>query len=237
MKFKIAAPVVLVLIFSLCIFWARSSIGLDLIVSSHNYINFQANYQILLLVITGISLATTYYLNKANFLEFFSFGDISAPATEMKLFGTKEGDSWLDAGLSLCLVISSVTAIFMFFQLKQVDVDWSLLPSISLWIILFALTNSIGEEVIFRLGVVSPLKGLLTPKTIFLISALLFGIPHYFGMPSGIIGAVMAGVLGYVMAKSVYETKGIFWAWAIHFLQDVIIIGPLFLISASQNTN
>ena len=132
MKFKIAAPVVLVLIFSLCIFWARSSIGLDLIVSSHNYINFQANYQILLLVITGISLATTYYLNKANFLEFFSFGDISAPATEMKLFGTKEGDSWLDAGLSLCLVISSVTAIFMFFQLKQVDVDWSLLPSISL---------------------------------------------------------------------------------------------------------
>jgi hypothetical protein len=56
-------------------------------------------------------------------------------------------------------------------------------------------------------------------------------------MPSGIIGAVMAGVLGYVMAKSVYETKGIFWAWAIHFLQDVIIIGPLFLISASQNTN
>jgi uncharacterized protein len=71
------------------------------------------------------------------------------------------------------------------------------------WIILFSLTNSFDEEAIYRIGIVSPLKGLIAPMTIFLISAVLFGIPHFGGMPSGIIGVLMASVLGYVLAKSV----------------------------------
>ena len=49
--------------------------------------------------------------------------------------------------------------------------------------------------------------------------------------PIGIIGATMAGVLGLALAKSLYETNGFFWAWTIHFIQDVIIIGALFLLS------
>jgi hypothetical protein len=50
-------------------------------------------------------------------------------------------------------------------------------------------------------------------------------------MPSGIIGATMAGVLGLVLAKSLYETNGFFWAWSIHFLQDVIIIGAVYVLA------
>jgi hypothetical protein len=45
---------------------------------------------------------------------------------------------------------------------------------------------------IFRLGIVSPLKGLIAPMTIFFISAVLFGIPHFAGMPNGIIGATLS---------------------------------------------
>jgi membrane protease YdiL (CAAX protease family) len=114
--------------------------------------------------------------------------------------------------------------------LKKVNVDWSLLQGGILWIILFSLTNSFGEEMIFRLGIVSPLKGLIAPMTIFFISAVLFGIPHFAGMPNGIIGASLAGILGFVLAKSMYETNGFFWAWLIHFLQDLVIIGSLYLM-------
>ncbi|MFM9052781.1 MAG: type II CAAX prenyl endopeptidase Rce1 family protein, partial [Bacteroidota bacterium] len=60
--------------------------------------------------------------------------------------------------------------------LKQVQVNWILLQNGIFWIILFSLTNSFAEEMIFRIGVVSPLKGLLQPMTIFIISAILFGI-------------------------------------------------------------
>jgi membrane protease YdiL (CAAX protease family) len=119
---------------------------------------------------------------------------------------------------------------FYVFSNKASSVDWSLLQGGILWIILFSLTNSFGEEMIFRLGIISPLKGLIAPMTIFLISAVLFGIPHFAGMPNGIIGATLAGILGFVLAKSMYETNGFFWAWFIHFLQDLVIIGSLYLM-------
>lgn len=56
-----------------------------------------------------------------------------------------------------------------------------------------------------------------------MVSALLFGIPHYLGTPGQLIGVLAAGFLGWFLAKSVLETKGLGWAWFVHFLQDVII--------------
>ena len=34
---------------------------------------------------------------------------------------------------------------------------------------------------------------------------------------------VMAGLLGWLLGKAMLETRGFFWAWFIHFLQDVLI--------------
>ena len=232
-KVKVIVPILLVIGYTammlLSAHFVQSSPRFS--VSENGYIDFQFNYQLLLLMVTGISLLTTYFLNKKNFIQYFSFGKISSPGKEMKVFGIKENDSWIKTGISLMVIISSVTAIFMYVQLKDATVDWSALQSGIVWILLFSLTNSFGEEMIFRLGIVSPLKGLLSPLPIFLLSAILFGIPHLAGMPSGFIGATMAAILGLVLAKSLYETRGFFWAWTIHFIQDVIIIGSLFLLS------
>ena len=68
-------------------------------------------------------------------------------------------------------------------------------------------------------------------KTILLISAALFGVPHYFGTPSGIPGVLMAGFLGWLLALSLIETQGLLVAWALHFVQDVVIIGSTILIT------
>lgn len=96
--------------------------------------------------------------------------------------------------------------------------------------IAFALSNSFVEESITRLGVVVVLKGRLKDKTIPLISALLFGTIHYWGNPGGFLGVIVAGFLGWFLAKSILETKGIFWAWLIHFVQDIIIFSALLTI-------
>ena len=56
-----------------------------------------------------------------------------------------------------------------------------------------------------------------------LIAAAFFGLGHYFGVPYGIIGVGMASFLGWMMGKAMIETRGFFWAWFIHFLQDVMI--------------
>ncbi|MBL0046584.1 MAG: CPBP family intramembrane metalloprotease [Bacteroidetes bacterium] len=235
-KFKIVIPIILVVVYTaLILFSAQQSKTNRLIsVSQYDYVNVQFNYQFLLLLITVLSIGTTYLLNKENFINYFDFGNISSPAKEMKLFGIKANDSWLKTGISLSIVISLATGIFMYLQLKLIPISWATLQSGIFWIFLFSITNSFGEEIIYRIGIVSPLKGLLTPMTIYIISALLFGIPHLAGMPNGLIGATMAGVLGLVLAKSLYETNGFFWAWTIHFIQDVIIIGTLFLMSTKQ---
>ena len=233
---KTIFPIILTTIFAIGLLFAGQwSKKLGIIVSDNKYISGQFNYQMVLLSIVTISVLTTYLLNKQNFNIYFSFGQISAIGQELKLFGIKQGDTWTKTGLSLCIVISVVTATFLYFQLKQSNPNWTSLQSGFFWIVLFSLTNSFGEEMIFRLGIVSPLSGHLAPTTIFLISAVLFGIPHFAGMPNGIIGVTMAGILGFVLAKSMYETNGFFWAWAIHFLQDILIIGTLFLMN--ENTS
>jgi uncharacterized protein len=232
-KTKIALPILLVITYTALILLISNQLKTIKLftVSQNEYVNFQANYQTLLLVVTFISIATTYFLNKANFINYFSFGNINAPSLEMKLFGINANDRWIKTGLSLIFFISLITGIFMYFKLKQSQLDWAILQSGILWILLFSLTNSFGEEMIYRIGIVSPLKGLLSPITIYIISAILFGLPHLVGVPSGLMGAIMAGVLGLIFAKSLYETSGFFWAWFIHFIQDVIIISALFLLS------
>lgn len=51
----------------------------------------------------------------------------------------------------------------------------------------------------------------MNPKVSEIISALVFGGVHYFGIaPSGVAGAIMAAFIGWFLAKSINETKGFF---------------------------
>lgn len=96
--------------------------------------------------------------------------------------------------------------------------------------VLVALVNSFVEESICRIGVIVALNGVYEDGKIATVSGLLFGSAHYFGTPGGFTGAIVSGFLGWFLAKSILETKGIFWAWLIHFLQDIIIVTALFAI-------
>lgn len=200
------------------------------------YLQQQAFYQPMLLGITAISLLSTYLLDKSAFLTYFSWGNPGAPAESFPFFGIKQGDSWIETGLSLGVIITAVTAVFMYLQLRKAGVNWSALRSGIFWILLWSLSNAFGEEMVFRLGLVAPLGSVLAPASIYMISAILFGVPHYAGMPNGIAGVIMAGILGYVLAKSMYETQGMVWAWSIHFLQDVVIIGSVYLMSEAEKS-
>jgi hypothetical protein len=119
----------------------------------------------------------------------------------------------------------------MFLGVKYTDslsnFKWWFIPIV----LLISLTNSFGEEMIYRFAINGNLIN-NTPKiTVIVISAVLFGLPHYMGFPSGIIGIIMAGFLGYILSKITYETQGIVIAWTIHFIQDIIIFTALFMIN------
>jgi len=181
------------------------------------------------------TLIVVYLLNSESMVRFLSLGNISAPAGSVPIFGIKEGETWLSLGISLSFFITLVTAIFVYFQLKGSGVGWEQLSPMLGWVLLFSLMNSFSEEAIFRLGLAGSLHEVISPSGIMLLSAVVFGLAHYGGMPNGIIGMLMAGVLGWLLMKSVLETHGIFWAWSIHFLQDIVLFSALLLLNTKSS--
>ena len=142
--------------------------------------------------------------------------------------GFEDNASWTEVGITFAIIPFIVTCVVVYFQVLKKKA-WSIgqLGTALLVAIPFAITNALTEELIFRL---IPIEGLaLAPVALALISALAFGVPHYFGTPGKLVGIAMATFLGYVAACSIIETQGIGWAWLIHFVQDVPIIAMLLI--------
>lgn len=186
------------------------------------------------LILAALVLAIAYFFNPENFSLFFRIGDVYARISPISWLGITGTETWLQIASTLGLWITLGTGIFMFFQLKKANVDYHFFLFSLLWSIPFSMANAFSEEAIFRIGIVSPFHGLLSVPIILIISGVLFGLPHYFGTPSGIIGVIMAGFLGWLLAMSLVETHGLFLAWAIHFVQDVVIITSIILMSKKE---
>lgn len=191
--------------------------------SNNDYLDSHLKYQIMLIALACIVLLLTFLQNQTNFSALLSVGNISAPAEPVIWFGIGHDRSWIFVGLYLCILITMGTLTFVYLQFRKLNVSFTeLIPYVG-WIVLFSLTNSFSEEAIFRLGIISPALGTIDITYLALISAVIFGLAHFGGMPHGLIGMIMSGFLGWFLAKSVIETHGIFWAWSIHFIQDVVI--------------
>lgn len=194
------------------------------------FVDAKLKYQIVTLMVALVVLAVTFVLAPANARRFYRLGDLRAPAEPIRWLGIGATDSWLKVGRSFAVIISLATGAFIYFMAQGQGLEaghFIYLP----FVLLLAAMNAFTEEAITRLSVVTALDGLAARPVIYTISALVFGIPHYLGVPGGFIGVLMAGFLGWLLAKSVAETEGMFWAWFIHFLQDVIIFAGLFLVA------
>ncbi len=176
-------------------------------------------------------LGAMYLYDARRFRRFFRAGEIDAEAQPLRWLGIREGTRWKRVGWIFAAILSVGTAIFMTIGVIQMDgvfnaEVWKLLPLA----LLFSTTNAWSEEVFTRFTVVAGLDGEVRPTTKYWISAAIFGIPHYLGTPGGPIGLLMAGFMGWLLAKSVHETRGLFWAWFLHFIQDVIIFTASLMI-------
>lgn len=191
-------------------------------------------FQIANLILAFVFLGVAYLLNPANFATFFRFGDVNAHISKIVWLGISGNETWLQIALTLGLFITLGTATFMFVQVKKTGAQFKLTPVLLFWSVVFSAMNAFSEEAIFRMGIVSPLFGQLSLPIIAILSGVIFGLPHYFGQPSGIVGVLMAGFLGWLLALSLIETQGLFIAWAIHFVQDVVIFLSIFAMNGKN---
>ena len=203
-------------------------------VSNLEYINTQSKYQALLLCVAVMVLFCLYLVNAANFWSYISPGNIAAPAKGVAWLLISDNQSWAVVGATLSFFITLVTSTFVYLQFRKSGEGLKQVLPYLPWVLLFSLANSFSEEVIYRLGIIVPLVGSVDNAYILLFSAAAFGAPHLRGMPNGIVGALMAGFLGWLLAKSMIETNGVFWAWFIHFLQDIPIFSAFVMVAANE---
>jgi len=152
-------------------------------------------------------------------------GDLDAPAEPVRWLGINQPVPWKRLGLISSVAISLGLLVFLFAAGRpSLETLKSVIPYLP-WVMLFAATNAFGEEMSYRAALLTPLHTAVGKNQSILLTAALFGIWHFYGVPYGVIGVLMAGFLGWWLGKSMLETRGFFWPWFIHFVQDVCIFG------------
>jgi hypothetical protein len=150
-------------------------------------------------------------------------GDLRAPVEPVQLRGFPNQDNWMRFGIQWSVYITLGTLTFLFIAGRPSGSALLLALPILPAVFLFAAMNAFSEEITYRSALLAPLVGIIDPRQAIYITALFFGIGHYYGVPYGILGVLMSSFLGWLLGKAMVETRGFFWAWFIHFLQDVAI--------------
>lgn len=100
---------------------------------------------------------------------------------------------------------------------------WRVLPWLPA-ILLFALMNAFGEEMLYRAAPLSQLVPVVGPRHANWITAAWFGLGHYYGgFPSGPMGAAQATLVGLLFGRAMLASRGMVLPVALHMSIDVVI--------------
>jgi len=154
---------------------------------------------------------------------FFVKGKLDAEAAPIPLIIDKPS-SWriLGPAIAGAMCLGLTVFVLAFGNLPSLKSLAGVLPLLP-FVLLFAASNAFGEEMIYRAPWLAALEGPLGPLHALLITAVFFGIEHFYGVPYGVLGVTMAFIPGWLMGKAMLETRGFFWAWVIHISMDIVI--------------
>lgn len=151
---------------------------------------------------------------------FLCKGNLAAPAQPF-------GVSWMWLGPAFMLVFGLVLSGYLYLTVHpNFSVSERIIRTFP-WSIAVATLNAASEEFQFRSVLLAHLRGVFRPAEMALLTAVFFGLGHYYGQPSGPLGVLMAGFAGWIWARSMIETRGGVWAFLIHFVQDIVIFAFL----------
>jgi hypothetical protein len=163
---------------------------------------------------------------------FLTKGKIDAPVEPTRLLGMKKPEPWTRIGTIFAVVFATVTFVYLMLNvapsLEEVITALPFIPAA----LLIAAINSFNEEFTLRAAPISELLSPVGKGQALMITTAFFGLGHFYGVPAGILGVLLSSFLGWFLGKSMLETKGIFWAWLIHFIPDAFIFS-FFAISAA----
>ena len=189
------------------------------------------------LVEAGVALlliGLLFLLRKRRQRFFLVMGDLNAKAEPVKWLGQKSSSPLWSFGLVFTLVVI-VGQFFMFILPLSPTSDTlrHLLPLIPV-ILLLAASNGVTEEIIYRAAPISPVYEVVGKANAIWMAAILFGLSHYIGgIPSGVLGVLITAFLGWFFGKCMLDSRGFFWPWLFHTLQDILPFTLMALVAIS----
>jgi membrane protease YdiL (CAAX protease family) len=186
-------------------------------------------YQLYAWGVALIVMALTLMTHRESALRYLRLNRFAGDMAPVRWLLIKQGENWRRQGWQFAIMLTLVTAAVISQQIPVENFTTKNLFAVLPMAFALALSNSLVEELIFRHSIVSAFDNHRLKKYAPLVSGAIFGCAHYFGAPGGFIGVLMAGFLGWLLAKSMQETGGIFWAWSIHACLDVVIFSAMLL--------
>jgi membrane protease YdiL (CAAX protease family) len=152
---------------------------------------------------------------------YLTVGDLKATAEPTRLKIPHRPEPWTTFGRNYAIISVGLLLFFLIPALKPS------LANLTIGLLLFAAVcaamNSFAEEFLYRSALIPQVLPLFGKGATLMLVPAWFGLAHYFGVPNGLTGVLLAGVGGWFFAKSMIETRGIAWAWFLHFLADFTV--------------
>ncbi len=153
---------------------------------------------------------------------FMTVGDMDAPAGPVRWLGIKPTDRWKKTGLSFLFMIAVITLIIMLMANRPSGSDLARLAPLFPAILFFAALNAFNENFYTRAGLFPVLLPVFGRSNTLLLSTLFFSLGHLEFTQMGPTAFLFAALLGWILGKSMLETRGFAWAWLIQLPNDVL---------------
>lgn len=182
-------------------------------------------------VLAGLALAYLVAVKVVHPLKYQMFdqgGSSAAYPAPVIALGISGTHSWRVVGRVGVIVFGAIALFYAYVSVwhRVIPPLEQIIPALGLGAVL-AGGSAFAVTVITRFGIVVTLHDVLPARTIYLLTALLYAVPQYYLFPGGIVRAVIAGVMGWLLAKSILETRGAVWAWSIQFVYDWVVYSAL----------
>lgn len=156
---------------------------------------------------------------------YLAVGDLAATAEAMRIPARPE--PWTTFGRNYAIISVGLLLAFLIPSLQPS------LAELSLGLVAFAAIcaamNAFAEEFLYRAALIPQVLPLFGKGATLLLLPTWFGLAHWFGVPSGLPGVLLAAIGGWFFTRSMIETRGIAWAWGLHFLADFTVYLVLLL--------
>jgi membrane protease YdiL (CAAX protease family) len=233
----------------LCLLWRYSVIFLafflanrlsDWIGTTHLWLNWfggrNAPYaatwwgrQLIQAIFTLILLVVTWAVLHRRQAFFLGMGQVDADMEPVRWLGIRKGQRWTTFGWIFASVFAGGTMLFVALAYGKYLHNFGRILSLLPLAIIFAAINAFTEEFTYRAPLLGATHELLGKQPALWINATFFGFAHYlYGAPGGLPGFLMTAFVGYLLGKSMIETRGAFWALLTHMLADI----PIFVLYA-----